>query len=71
MQQLLIKKRAENAIYRVAQYVASQYFPSTGSTLSTKKMEDRAFIAALKEAGQSGKGSLKKVKDHLAKVMAA
>jgi hypothetical protein len=39
------------------------------STLSSKKMEDRAFIAALKEAEQSGKGSLKKVKAHLAKVM--
>ena len=39
------------------------------STLSSKKMEDRAFIAALKEAEGTGKGSLKKVKSHLAKVM--
>jgi hypothetical protein len=39
------------------------------STLSSKEMEDRAFIAALKEAEQSGKGSLKKVKNHLSKLM--
>ncbi len=30
MKRLIIKKRAENAIYRVAQYLASEYFPSTG-----------------------------------------
>ena len=40
------------------------------TTLSSSKMEDRAFIAALKEAEASGKGSLKKVKAHLDKVIA-
>ena len=39
------------------------------STLSPAKMEDRAFIAALKEAEGSGKGNLKKVKGHLDKVI--
>lgn len=38
------------------------------SSLSSKNMEDTAFIAALKEAEQSGKGSLSKVKAHLSKV---
>jgi len=38
------------------------------TTLSSNEMEDRAFIAALKEAEQSGKGSLAKVKAHLNKV---
>ncbi len=40
------------------------------STLSTEEMEDLAFISAIKESEHSGKGSLKKVKDHLAKVAA-
>ena len=40
------------------------------SSLSSKKMEDIAFIAALKEGEQSGKGSLSKVKAHLSKVAA-
>ena len=39
------------------------------TTLSPSKMEDRAFIAALKEAEVSGKGSLKKIKSHLDKVI--
>ena len=38
------------------------------TTLSTDEMEDMAFIVALKEAEQSGKGSLSKVKAHLKKV---
>lgn len=38
------------------------------SSLSSKKMEDIAFIAALKEAEGSDKGSLSKVKAHLSKV---
>lgn len=38
------------------------------STLSTDEMEDIAFLAALKESEQSGKGSLSKVKAHLSKV---
>ena len=38
------------------------------STLSAEEMEDTAFIAALKSAEQSGKGSLKKVKAHLYKL---
>ena len=37
------------------------------STLSSARMEDYAFIAALKEAEQSGKGSLAKVKSQLLK----
>jgi len=40
-------------------------------TLSPSKMEDRAFIAALKESELSGKGSLKRVKAHLDKVISA
>ena len=38
------------------------------SSYSSKEMEDLAFIAALKEAEKSGKGSLDKVKAHLSKV---
>jgi hypothetical protein len=38
------------------------------STLSSDKMEDLAFLSALKEAEQSAKGSLSKVKSHLSKV---
>jgi hypothetical protein len=38
------------------------------STVSSKKMEDMAFIAALKEGEQSGKGSLNKVKAYLSKI---
>jgi hypothetical protein len=38
------------------------------SSLSSGKMEDIAFIAALKEAEKSGKWSLNKVKAHLSKV---
>ena len=38
------------------------------STLSSDEMEDYAFIAALKEAEKSGKGSLSKIKKHLTKV---
>ena len=37
-------------------------------TLSTSEMEDLAFIAALKEAEKSGKGSLANIKVHLTKV---
>jgi hypothetical protein len=40
------------------------------STFSSEKIEDIAFIAALKEAERSGNGSLKNVKAHLAKVIA-
>jgi hypothetical protein len=40
------------------------------TTLSSSKMEDRAFIATLKEAEASDKGSLKKVKAHLDKIIA-
>jgi hypothetical protein len=39
--------------------------------LSPSQMEDRAFIAALKESEVSGKGSMKKVKNHLEKVIAS
>jgi len=35
------------------------------TSLSASKMEDRAFIAALKEAEGSGKGNLEKIKGHL------
>ena len=38
------------------------------SMLSMKEMEDLAFITAMKEGEQSGKGSLNKVKAHLSKV---
>jgi hypothetical protein len=38
------------------------------STLSSDKMEDMAFLALLKESEKSGKGSLSKVKSHLAKI---
>jgi hypothetical protein len=38
------------------------------TTLSSDEMEDLAFIAALKEAEKSGKGSMTKVKTHLDKV---
>jgi len=37
------------------------------SALSPGKMEDIAFIAALKEGEKSGKGSLGKVKAHLSR----
>jgi hypothetical protein len=30
MRKLVIMKRAENAIYKTAQYLAEQYYPSTG-----------------------------------------
>ena len=40
------------------------------STLSSDQMEDHAFIAALKEGEKSGKGSLSKIKKHLAKTSA-
>lgn len=38
------------------------------STLSEDELEDVAFIAALKEAETTSKGSLSKVKAHLSKV---
>jgi len=38
------------------------------TTLSADEMEDLAFIAALKEAEKTGKGSLTKVKEHLSKI---
>jgi len=38
------------------------------STLSAEEMENYAFLEAMKEAEHSGKGSLSKVKSHLAKV---
>jgi hypothetical protein len=38
------------------------------SSYSSKEMEDVAFIAALKEAELSGKGSLTNVEAHLAKI---
>lgn len=38
------------------------------SMLSSKQMEDSVFIAALKQAEQSGIGSLTKVKAHLSKI---
>jgi hypothetical protein len=38
------------------------------STISADEMEDIAFMTALKEAEQSAKGSLSKVKAHLSKV---
>ncbi len=41
------------------------------STLSSDEMEDMAFMTALKEAEQSAKGSLSKVKAHLSKVASA
>lgn len=40
------------------------------STLSSQNMEDLAFISAIQQAERSGKGSLKKVKSHLVKVIA-
>ena len=39
-----------------------------GTKLSSEDREDAAFIAALKQAELSGKGSLSKVKSHLSKV---
>ena len=47
MRQLIIKKRAENAIYRVAQYVASINFPSTGEKFINEVIDfciENAFI---------------------------
>lgn len=38
------------------------------SSLSEREMEDIAFIAALKEAERSGKGSLSRVKARLSKI---
>jgi hypothetical protein len=38
------------------------------TTLSADEMEDLAFIAALKEAEKTSKGSLTKVKEHLNKI---
>jgi len=38
------------------------------SSYSSKEMEDVAFIAALKEAERSGKGSLANVEAHLTKI---
>ena len=38
------------------------------STFSTDEMEDAAFIAALREAENSGKGNLSKLKAHLENV---
>lgn len=38
------------------------------ATVSSEKMEDIAFMAALKEAEQTPKGSLNRVKAHLAKL---
>jgi hypothetical protein len=38
------------------------------TTLSTEEMEDFAFMIAMKEAEQSGIGSLPNVKAHLSKV---
>jgi hypothetical protein len=40
------------------------------SPLSSKKMEDIAFMTVLKEGEKSGKGSLGKVTAHLSKVAA-
>ena len=40
------------------------------STLSASEMEDFGFMLALKEAEHSSDGSLKKVKEHLAKIIA-
>ena len=39
------------------------------STFSAAELEDAAFIAALKDAENSGKGSLGKVKMHLTNVV--
>lgn len=38
------------------------------ASFSSAKMEDIAFIAALRESENSGKGSLDKVKSHLSKI---
>jgi hypothetical protein len=38
------------------------------STLSSDDMEDYALMAAMKEGEKSGKGSMEKVKKHLAKI---
>lgn len=38
------------------------------STFSSEEMENYAFMDAMKESEQSGKGSLNKVKAHLQKV---
>lgn len=38
------------------------------TTLSAQEMEDIAFITAMKEAENSGKGSLTRVKNHLSKI---
>ena len=38
------------------------------SSLSSGKMEDIAFIAALREGEKSGKGILESVKEHLTKI---
>ncbi len=38
------------------------------STLSAGEMEDYAFLKVMKEAELSGKGSLRKTKDHLSKI---
>ena len=38
------------------------------SSLSSEKMEDASFIAALKESEKSGKGGLSNVKSHLSRI---
>jgi hypothetical protein len=38
------------------------------ATLSVEEMEDYAFLKAMKESGQSGKGDIEKVKEHFLKV---
>jgi di/tripeptidase len=40
----------------------------TASTISTEEMEEIVFAKALKQAEKTEKGSLSKVKTHLAKV---
>ncbi len=41
------------------------------STLSAEEMENYAFLKAMKEAEDSGRGSLSKVKAHLSKVVSS
>lgn len=40
------------------------------ATLSSEEMEDLAFVWALREAENTGEGSLANVKDHLSRVAA-
>jgi hypothetical protein len=47
VRELVIMKRAENAIYKVAQYRASEYFPHTGEKFIEEVIDFCSRYAAL------------------------